>query len=59
VEQRISVFHLRSFSEKPFLFYLRDGELQSNNDFAHTSEEEEEVRDFIEMVLSDKRVPIS
>jgi hypothetical protein len=45
-------------SLKTFSVYLRDGELQSENDFAHTSEEEGEVREFIEMVLSDKRVQI-
>lgn len=43
---------------KTFSVYLRDGELQSENDFAHTNEEEGEVRDFIEMVLSDERVQI-
>lgn len=45
-------------SLKTFSIYLRDGELQRQNDFAHTEEEECEVREFIEILLSDERVEI-
>ena len=45
-------------SLKTFSVYLRDGELQRENDFAHTEEEESEVREFIETLLSDERVEI-
>lgn len=43
---------------KTFSIYLRDGKLQSENNFIHTCEEEGEVQDFIETVLSDERVQI-
>ncbi len=43
-------------SLKTFSVYLRDGELQRKNDFAHTEEEECELREFIETLLSDERV---
>ncbi|MBD2182722.1 ATP-grasp domain-containing protein [Planktothrix sp. FACHB-1355] len=45
-------------SLKTFSIYLRDGELQRQNDFAHTEEEECEVREFIEILLSDEQVEI-
>lgn len=45
-------------SLKTFSVYLRDGQLQRENDFAHTEEEECEVREFIETLLSDERVKI-
>jgi len=45
-------------SLKTFSVYLRDGELQREHDFAHTEEEECEVREFIETLLSDERVEI-
>ncbi|MBD2538165.1 ATP-grasp domain-containing protein [Coleofasciculus sp. FACHB-SPT36] len=45
-------------SLKTFSVYLRDGELQRENDFVHTEEEECEVREFIETLLSDERVEI-
>ena len=40
-------------SPKTFSVYLRDGQLQRENDFVHTEEEEYEVREFIETLLSD------
>jgi ATP-grasp domain, R2K clade family 2 len=43
---------------KTFSIYLRNGELQSENDFAHTEKEDFEVRTFVEMVLSDERVEL-
>lgn len=45
-------------SLKTFSIYLRNGELQSENDFAHTYEEDCEVQAFIETVLSDERVEL-
>jgi hypothetical protein len=45
-------------SLRTFSIYLRYGELQSESNFVHTSEEEYEVRNFIEMILSDERVQI-
>lgn len=42
---------------KTFSVYLREGELQSEN-FTHTKQEEFEVRNFIQNILSDKRVQI-
>jgi hypothetical protein len=41
-----------------FSIYLRDGELQSKHDFIHTEDEEREVRNYIENLLSDDRVEI-
>ena len=43
---------------KTFSVYLRNGELQSENNFTHTKEEEFEVRNFIQTILSDNRVEI-
>lgn len=45
-------------SLKTFSVYLRNGELQRENDFVHTEEEESEVREFIETLLSDERIEI-
>lgn len=45
-------------SLKTFSVYLRDGQLQRENDFVHTEDEECEVREFIETLLSDERVEI-
>ena len=43
---------------KTFSIYLRNGELQLENDFAHTDEEDFEVRTFIETVIADERVEL-
>ncbi len=43
---------------KTFSVYLREGKLQSENNFIHTREEEFEVRNFIHTILSDNRVEI-
>jgi ATP-grasp domain, R2K clade family 2 len=45
-------------SMKTFSIYLRDGDLQSANNFLHTEEEEREVREFVETLLSDQQVEI-
>jgi hypothetical protein len=39
--------------------YLRDGVLQRENDFAHTEEEAQEVRCFMERLLADDRVELA
>jgi ATP-grasp domain, R2K clade family 2 len=39
-----------------FSIYLRDGELQSKHGFIHTAEEDREIRDFIETILSDELI---
>ncbi len=39
-----------------FSIYLRDGELQSKHDFIHTADEDREIRDFLETILSDERI---
>ncbi|MDY6899651.1 MAG: ATP-grasp domain-containing protein [Cyanobacteriota bacterium] len=43
---------------KTFSVYLREGKLQSENNFTHTKEEEFEVRNFIQTILSDNRIEI-
>ena len=43
---------------KTFSVYLREGKLQSENNFAHTEEEEFAVRNFIQALLIDNRVEI-
>ncbi|MEM7712182.1 MAG: ATP-grasp domain-containing protein [Cyanobacteria bacterium P01_A01_bin.68] len=43
---------------KTFSVYLRDGKLQSENNFTHTEEEELGLRNFIQTILSDNRVEI-
>jgi hypothetical protein len=41
-----------------FSVYLRDGELQRQNDFVHTKEEEIDLVSFVESLLTDERIDI-
>jgi hypothetical protein len=45
-------------SVKTFSIYLRDGNLQKEDGFTHNSQEESEVRDFVETMLCDRRVEL-
>lgn len=44
---------------RTFSIYLRDGELQRQNDFACTEGEEMQLKNFLEPLLSDERVDLS
>jgi hypothetical protein len=44
---------------RTFSIYLREGELQRQNDFTHTRQEEAELRAFVESLLADDRVDLA
>ena len=44
---------------RTFSVYLRDGDLQRENDFAHTQQEEADLRAFVESLLADSQVELA
>ena len=44
---------------RTFSIYLRDGELQTQNNFACTNDEETQLLNFLEILLTDERVELS
>jgi hypothetical protein len=43
---------------RAFSIYLRNGELQRQNDFAHTHEEGAEMREYVQTILADSRIDL-
>jgi hypothetical protein len=44
---------------RTFSVYIRDGELQRHNDFAHTYEEEAELKRYAQALLADDRISLT